>query len=239
MLLPSTIFIINNAIKSMHALLIEDNADIVANLYDFLEPLGYTLDVARTGTAGVAYAVTVEYDVIMLDLALPGMDGLDVCRSLRGEYRLATPILMLTARDTVDDKLRGFEAGADDYLVKPFSLHELNARLKALVRRARNEIVECVMTFEDLRLDTRTAQVSRAGQPLTLTPTGYKILTALMRNAPGLTTREALARELWADHPPDSDALRTHIHTLRQAIDKPFPRPLLVTVSGSGYRLHA
>lgn len=221
----------------MHLLIIEDNPDIIANLYGYLEPLGYTLDVARSGTAGVASALAARHDAIVLDLTLPGLDGLDVCRALRKEHRLATPILMLTARDTVQDKIDGFEVGADDYLVKPYSLPELDARLKALVRRSRQETVDYVLAFETLRLDTSTGQVSRDGQSLTLTPTGYKILAALMRVAPRLMTRPALEREVWGDHPPDSDALRTHIHALRQAIDKPFARPLLVTVAGSGYRL--
>jgi DNA-binding response OmpR family regulator len=144
---------------------------------------------------------------------------------------------MLTARDTEQDKLVGFDTGADDYLVKPYSLLELDARLKALVRRSRREIVNYVLAFDDLRLDTGTGQVSRAGQALSLTPTGYKILVTLLRNAPKLVTREVLEREVWGDFPPDSDALRTHIHALRQAIDKPFPKPLLVTIPGSGYRL--
>jgi DNA-binding response OmpR family regulator len=223
----------------MHVLIVEDNLDIIANLYSFLEPLGYTLDVARTGTAGVSRAVSARHDVIVLDLSLPGLDGLDVCRALRKEHRLATPILMLTARDTMQDKLTGFEAGADDYLVKPYALPELDARLKALLRRSRHETVDCVLAFGELRLDTSTGQVSRAGQALALTPTAYKILAALMRNAPKLMTRESLEREVWGDNPPDSDALRTHIHALRHIMDKPFSKPLLVTMPGVGYRLDA
>lgn len=221
----------------MHILIVEDNPDIIANLYGFLEPLGYTLDVASTGTAGIARAIETHHDAIVLDLSLPGPDGIEVCRRLRKEHRLSTPILMLTARDTVQDKLTGFDAGADDYLVKPHSLPELAARLKALVRRARNEHVEREMTCGELRLDMGTGQVSRAGKPLALTPTGYKILAALMREAPKLVTREALEREVWGDNPPDSDALRTHIHALRQSLDKPFATSLLVTVPGVGYRL--
>ncbi|HEX2529923.1 MAG TPA: response regulator transcription factor [Burkholderiaceae bacterium] len=223
----------------MHVLIVEDNPDIIANLYDFLEPLGYTLDVARNGVAGLSCAVNARYDMIVLDLSLPGLAGLDVCRKLRKEHRLATPILMLTARDTIQDKLAGFDAGADDYLVKPYALPELDARMKALLRRSRHETVECVLAFEELRLDTGTGQASRAGKLLALTPIGYKILAALMRNAPNLVTREALEREVWGDNPPDSDALRTHIHALRQVMDKPFSRPMLVTVPGVGYRLDA
>ena len=221
----------------MYALIIEDNPDIVANLYGFLEPLGYTLDVAITGSAGVTLATSAPYDVIVLDLELPGIDGVEVCRQLRKERRLATPILMLTARDTVNDKLVGFEVGADDYLVKPFSLVELEARLKALVRRARNETVEHILEFGELRFDLSRNEVTRAGRKLTLTPTGYKLLEALMRKAPAIISRDALLREIWGDDPPDSDALRTHIHALRQAMDRPFVRAMLRTLPGNGYRL--
>lgn len=223
----------------MHVLIVEDNPDIIANLFGYLEPLGYTLDVARNGNAGVARATAAFHDAIILDLSLPGMDGVEVCRTLRQEYRLATPILMLTARDTEHDKLTGFGVGADDYLVKPYSLPELDARLKALVRRSRNEHVQSVLSFGELRLDAGTGRVTRAGQLLDLTPTGYKILIALMRAAPTLMTREAVEREVWGDSPPDSDALRTHIHTLRQVLDKPFSHPMLLTLPGTGYRLAA
>lgn len=221
----------------MHLLIIEDNPDIIANLYGYLEPLGYTLDVARNGKAGVTQATSTLFDAIVLDLSLPGMDGVEVCRTLRQDHRLPIPILMLTARDTVQDKLTGFDVGADDYLVKPYSLPELDARLKALVRRSRNEHVQSVLAVGDLRLDAETGHVTRAGQTLNLTPTGYKMLAALMRAAPSMLVREALEREVWGENPPDSDALRTHIHTLRQALDKPFPDPMLLTLPGTGYRL--
>lgn len=225
------------AASLMRVLIIEDNPDIVANLYGFLEPLGYVLDCARNGVAGLARAAEGGHDAIVLDLMLPGLDGLDLCRRLRKELRQATPVLMLTARDTVGNKLEGFESGADDYLIKPFSLVELDARLRALVRRARNLHVETVLRLGDLRLDTATFEATRAGRPLPLTPTGYKLLACLLRVAPRVVTREALAREIWGDEPPDSDALRTHIHALRQALDKPFDAPLLRTVQGVGYRL--
>jgi DNA-binding response OmpR family regulator len=221
----------------MYALIIEDNPDIVANLYGFLEPLGYTLDVAMSGTAGVTLATSAQHDVIVLDLELPGFDGIEVCRRLRREQRIATPILMLTARDTVKDKLAGFEVGADDYLVKPFSLVELDARLKALVRRARGENVEHILEFGELRYDLSRCEATRAGHRLALTPIGYKLLETLMRKAPAIIPRETLLREIWGDDPPDSDALRTHIHALRQAIDRPFATPMLRTLPGSGYRL--
>ena len=221
----------------MRVLIIEDNPDIVANLYGYLEPLGYTLDCARTGDAGLSAAGHAAYDAIVLDLMLPGIDGLELCRRLRQELRQATPVLMLTARDTIQDKIIGFESGADDYLVKPFSLAELNVRLKALVRRARDAHVGRVMQLGDLSFDTTTLTVTRAARRIELTPTGYKLLARLMQAAPKVVTREALEYEIWRDDPPDSDALRTHIHALRQALDKPFAAPMLKTLQGVGYRL--
>lgn len=221
----------------MHVLIIEDNPDIIANLFGFLEPLGYTLDVARSGTAGLALAIRNHYDVIVLDLSLPGMDGIEVCRLLRNDHHNPVPILMLTARDTEHDKVTGFGAGADDYLVKPYSLLELDARLKALVRRMRNEQVQHVRTFGEVRIDMRTGTATRAGNTLALTPTGYKILLTLLRCAPLMVSREVLEREVWGDNPPESDALRTHIHALRQALDKPFGYSMLITRAGIGYHL--
>ncbi len=221
----------------MRLLVIEDNPDIVANLYAYLEPLGYTLDCTRNGHDGLQAAGTGEYDAIVLDVMLPGLDGLELCRRLRRELRRSTPVLMLTARDTIQDKVSGFESGADDYLVKPFSLAELDVRLKALVRRARDAHVAPLLRVQDLCFDTATMTLTRAGQRIELTPTGYKLLARLMRAAPALVSREALAYEIWGDEPPDSDALRTHIHALRRAVDKPFATPLLITVPGLGYRL--
>lgn len=223
----------------MHVLVIEDNPDIIANLFGFFEPLGYTLDVARNGSSGLNLAVQNAYDVIVLDLSLPGLDGVEVCRRLREDHHNAVPILMLTARDTEHDKVTGFCAGADDYLVKPYSLLELDARLKALVRRASNEQVRHTLTYDEIRLDTRTGTATRAGKTIALTPTAYKILLTLLRQAPRLVSREALEREIWGDNPPESDALRTHIHALRQALDKPFARPMLITRPGAGFRLAA
>lgn len=221
----------------MRVLVIEDNPDIVANLHDFLEPLGYELDTARTGKAGVGFLRDYPYDVIVLDLMLPGMDGLEVCRHLRGALRVRTPLLMLTARDTIPDKVAGLEAGADDYLVKPFSLAELEARLKALSRRGPSLNGDALLRFGEVEMDPGTREVRRAGQLLRLTPTAYQLLFALLRAAPEVVTREQLEHEVWRDERPDSDALRTHIHALRQALDKPFATPMLRTIPGVGLRL--
>ena len=223
--------------EALQILVIEDNADILANLYGFLEPLGYAIDSARSGAGGLRQAGGQDYDVIVLDLMLPGLDGLEVCRELRRRLRVATPILMLTARDTERDKLAGFEAGADDYLVKPFSLAELDARLRALHRRARGLHVATVLSASGVRLDPGTFHASRDGVPLRLTPTGLKLLAALLRAAPRVVTKAELERELWGDSPPASDALRTHLHALRAALDKPFAVPVVHTVPGMGYWL--
>ena len=222
----------------MRILIIEDNPDIVANLYGFLEPKGYVLDSAPNGYTGLGLAAQHEYDLIVLDVMLPGMNGLEICQKLRAELHSAVPVLMLTARDTLQDKVAGFDSGADDYLVKPFSLVELEVRIKALVRRASGKHrASTILKFGDLSFDTATYTATRAGTPLTLTKTGYKILRCLMREAPKLVPRDTIEQEVWGDDRPDSDALRTHIHALRQALDKPYPFAMLRTVSGMGFKL--
>ena len=220
-------------------LLIEDHRDIAGAIVDFLEDRGFTVDYAADGITGLHLAVTNPYDVIVLDIMLPGLDGLSVCRKLREEARNDTPLLMLTARDTLDDKITGLGAGADDYLVKPFEVRELEARLRTLLRRHRGAVAREVHTVEDLTLDTATLQVTRGGQSLALTPIGLKLLTALMRASPRVVSRQQLEREVWGDLLPDSDTLRSHLYTLRKTIDKPFARPLLHTLPGAGYRLAA
>jgi DNA-binding response OmpR family regulator len=223
----------------MRILIVEDNADIVANLAGYLGPLGHSLDFAANGYGGLALVAQNDYDVLVLDLGLPGMDGLTLCRRIRTELGKATPVLMLTARDTVEDKVEGFESGTDDYLVKPFSLPELEVRLKALVRRAGGGVTGAALRVGDLQFDPQTFEAKRAGRPLALTKTGYRILACLMRESPKVVLRKTLESEIWGDDRPESDALRTHIHALRQAVDKPPAIPMLKTVQGIGYRLVA
>ena len=220
----------------MDVLLIEDNPDLAGNIVDYLESRGHRVDLARDGLSGLHFAASKAFDAIVLDLGLPGIDGVELCRRLR-EEGLATPILMLTARGELDDKVLGLEAGADDYLVKPLLLRELEARLRAQVRRAAGGLEQQRLQVGDLLLDERTRQVSRQGRRIALAPLDYQLLRLLMRASPAVLPRERLESLLWGDDPPDSDALRAHIHRLRLAIDRPFDVPLLHTVPHVGYRL--
>lgn len=218
-------------------LLVEDNKDIAEMVYAFLERRGYELDYAADGVTGLHLAVTNSYDVIVLDLMLPGMDGIELCRKLRDEAKRDTPVLMLTARDTLGDKVAGLDAGADDYLVKPFEIQELEARVRAMIRRRRGQVSPESLQVGDLTLDTGTLTVKRAGKTLSLTPIGLRILTVLMRASPRVVSRRDIEREVWGDVLPDSDTLRSHLYNLRKTIDKPFSKPLLHTVQSAGYRL--
>jgi DNA-binding response OmpR family regulator len=218
-------------------LVVEDNPDLAANLVDFLEARGHLVDAAGDGPTGLHLASTQDFDVILLDLILPGIDGVTLCRRLRGEHGRTTPILMLTARDTLNDKVAGLEAGADDYLVKPFALREVAARVHALARRSHAAVAPLTLRVADLAFDTATLRVTRAGRDIELPPIPLRMLETLMRASPRVVRRDALERGIWGDAPPDSDALRTHLHTLRSAIDKPFDRPLLHTLRGLGWRI--
>ncbi|OEC33780.1 DNA-binding response regulator, OmpR family, contains REC and winged-helix (wHTH) domain [Pseudomonas cuatrocienegasensis] len=220
----------------MRILVIEDNRDILANVLDYLQLKGFTVDCAQDGLSGLHLASTGHYDLIVLDIMLPGIDGFQVCKRLREDARNEVPILMLTARDTLDDRLQGLQAGADDYLIKPFALSELVARIEAILRRSQGSRKR-QLKVADLLYDLDTLTVSRAGQPLKLNPIGLKILAVLMQKSPAVVRREALEEALWGDDCPDSDSLRSHIHQLRQVLDKPFTTALLHTLHGVGYRL--
>ena len=219
----------------MHVLLVEDDLDLAANIREFLESGRHTVDCASSGVRGLHLASGEGYDAVILDLGLPDMDGLTVCQRLRETSRRDVPVLMLSGRSTEADKLRGFDAGADDYVTKPFSLLELSARLKALVRRASGAQV---LQVEDLRFDLRTLIVQRGDRPVSLGPTGMRILEQLMRASPGVVTRRQLERTVWGEEPPGTDAaLRGHILTIRTALDAGAEPKLLHTIHGIGYRL--
>lgn len=220
----------------MRILVIEDNADIAANLGDFLEDRGHAVDFAADGVTGLHLAVVNDFDAIVLDLNLPGMDGLEVCRKLRNEARKQTPVLMLTARDALDNKLDGFEAGADDYLIKPFALQEVDVRLAALGRRGKGPQAR-VLNVGELEYNLDTLEVRREGKLLQLNPTALKILQALMEASPAVVARQDLETRVWGEGLPDSDSLRVHIHGLRQVVDKPFAVPMIQTRHGIGYRI--
>ena len=220
----------------MRILVIEDHPDLAANLGDYLTAQGHSVDFAADGPSGFARARQAEHDVIVLDRMLPGLDGLSLCRRLRAQGT-ATPLLMLTALDTVSNRVDGLAAGADDYLVKPFALSELSARLAALHRRASGGVSDHLLHVDDLELDPSTAEVRRAAQLLNLTRAERRLLEVLMRRSPKLVPRAELERTLWGDDAPDGDVLRAHMHNLRAAVDKPFPRKLIHTVHGEGYRL--
>jgi DNA-binding response OmpR family regulator len=218
-------------------LLVEDNRNISEMVGEYLERRGFGVDYASDGADGYRLAQENSYDVIVLDLMLPRMDGLEVCRRLRAEAKVATPVLMLTARDTLDDKVRGLEAGGDDYLVKPFAIQELEARIRALIRRDRRQVSSEVLKVGDLVLDTATLRVTRGGRDLLVSPIGLKLLNILMRESPRVVSRRDIEREIWGDALPDSDTLRSHLYNLRKAIDKPFEKQLLHTIHSAGYRL--
>lgn len=220
----------------MRILVIEDNRDILANVLDYLELKGFVVDCAQDGLSGLHLAATQHYDLIVLDIMLPGIDGYQVCKRLRDDAGRDTPIIMLTARDALNDRLQGLGAGADDYLIKPFALSELVARIEAILRRSQGSRKQ-KLQVGDLQYDLDTLQASRAGQMLRLNPIGHKLLAILMQKSPAVVRREQLEEALWGDDVPDSDSLRSHIHQLRQVLDKPFAEPLLHTVHGVGFRL--
>jgi DNA-binding response OmpR family regulator len=223
---------------AVKVLVIEDNRDIAANIADYLEPKGHVLDFAATGPHGLKLALSERYDVIVLDIMLPGLNGMEVCRRLRNEGSNDAPVLMLTARDQLDDKLEGFQAGADDYLVKPFSVKELEVRLQALIKRGSSHTPRPLIVG-DLHYDPQTLAATRAGQLLELNPVQRKVLELLMRNTHRVVTREELEQHIWGDMLPDNDVLRMHIYSLRNVVDKPFATKLIHTIHGAGYRLVA
>jgi len=226
-------------LMSANILLVEDNTDIAELVISHLEAKSYVMDYAKDGLTASHLAATNTYDLIILDVMLPGIDGLALCRSFREQINLATPVIMLTARDTLDDKVQGFNSGADDYLVKPFSVVELESRIKAQLRRSKNEWVQNEIVVEDLKLDTNTLTVKRQEKEISLTPTNFKLLTLLMRSSPSVVRRQDIERHIWGDTLPDSDTLRSHMYNLRKCVDKPFEKKLIKTHQSSGYQIVA
>ena len=221
----------------MRILIVEDNLDIQANIADYLED-AFTLDFAYSGDQGLELALAQEYDVIVLDLMLPGRSGLDVCAEYRKAAGVQAPIIMVTARDTIDDKEAGFAVGADDYLVKPFSLRELKMRIEALARRPKVRAKQ-ELSYAGLGFDVGSA-VARAGDMSTqLLDKECKILALLIEAAPEIVSTDSISYALWGDEPPESGALRTHVYNLRKSLGELGRADMLRTVRGKGYLLRA
>ena len=224
-----------NTVSSI--LVVEDHLDIAEMIVDFFEAKGFIVDHAADGITGMHLAVTQPFDLIILDLSLPGIDGIELCRHLRQTAKIDTPVIMLTARDAVEQKLEGFDVGADDYLVKPFAIEELEARVR--VRLKVSTVEDKLLTVGDLSLDPTQLQATRAGQSIKLTPTTAKILRVLMEASPRLLAKSDLERKVWGDDVPDSDVIRSHIYALRKVVDKPFDVALIKNTHGGGYQLSA
>lgn len=217
-------------------LLVEDNREIAGMLFDYFECLEMEIDYADNGELGLKLAQENDFDIILLDLMLPRMDGLTVCNKLRCSGN-NTPILMLTALDSRDDQLKGFQHGADDYLTKPFDLDILSVRMDALVRRYKGTVASNKLSFGEITIDQKTRRAYRADKLLALNPTTYTILELLCIKAPEVVTRNQIAYELWKEDEPNNDVLRSHIYQLRNQLDKPFEYPLLITLPKIGFRL--
>ena len=221
----------------MLVLLVEDHRLLAETLMDYLTTESIEVDYAANGRQGLEMARSQPFDAIILDINLPGIDGFEVCEALRQTYKIDTPVLMLTARDQLQDRLKGFENGADDYLIKPFENQELVMRLKALVKRDRGEVTTKSLDIGELRLDTGSMQIWRKGQLLEVSPTSFRILSILARAYPEVVTREAIEQELWGTDVPDTDTLRSHVYNLRKAVDHPFETAMIQTVKGVGLKL--
>ncbi len=222
----------------MNILLVEDNNNLALNITEYLEGNGHIVDYSANGSSALQLAISQRFDVIVLDLMLPGMDGFQFCENLRNSVYADTPVIMLTARDTEQDKLKGFGVGTDDYLVKPFSLPELEMRMQALVRRSRHESFgNQHLICDDLDYDPGTMKLIRGDQEVFLKPVPLKILVLLMRNPHRVVTREEIEQEVWKDDLPDSEVLRSHVYVIRNEINKNGHPNILHTIRGVGYRL--
>lgn len=222
----------------MRLLFVEDDARIAESASAYLRKAGFAVNVADTGESALSLANLNEYDVAVLDIRLPGIDGLEVCRRLR-QAGYSIRILMATARDTVEDRIAGLDLGADDYVVKPYVLAELEARVRALLRRPAT-VVPVMLQVEDLTLDTGTRFAERSGRQISLTSKEYAVLEYLMRHPGDVVTREKISAHAWDDnYDPASNVIDVYIARLRKKIDRPEEASLLSTIRGAGYRLGA
>jgi len=224
------------ATLGIRVLVVEDNGKLAANIVDYLHSCGHAPDIASDGLTGLHLAASKPYDVIVLDVGLPGMDGLSLCRHLR-QSRILTPVIMLTAKGELEDRVSGLDSGAEDYLVKPIALAELDARIRAQYRRSQGGLRCPRLRVADLELDEDTHEVLRAGHKINLTRMDFEILKVLMRESPRTVPLKQLETEVWEGALPASDSLRTHIYRLRRALDQPDGPSVIRTIHGVGYRL--
>jgi DNA-binding response OmpR family regulator len=228
---------LEDPIAGLGILLVEDDGGVARIVEQALSEAGHAVDLAASGGDGFARALGGSYDAIVLDVLLPEMDGFEICRRLRHE-RITTPILMLTARDAVQDRVSGLDAGADDYLTKPFALEELLARIRALARRATNSPGDEILSVGDLRLDPSSHAVERAGNPIALTAQEFALLEFLMRNPGRILSKDQILARVWGyDVERSSNVVEIYIHYLRRRIDRGSAHPLIRTVRRVGYTI--
>jgi DNA-binding response OmpR family regulator len=226
--------------QALSILIVEDNAGLAANFYDYLEACGHNPDAAPDGESALGLLAINHYDAIVLDWMMPRMDGVTMLERLRRDGQLRIPVILVTSKDRVEDKIQGFMTGADDYVVKPVALAELEIRLRVLVERTRGVVPEArVLEVADLCFNLDTLVVMRGGVAVSMTPVRRLLLEHLMRKAPNIVRRDELEALIWNDRVPDHDVLRSHMHMLRKAVDGGATRKLIKTVAGSGYRLSA
>jgi heavy metal response regulator len=218
----------------MRILVVEDDAKVAGFIKKGLVEENYAVDLFPNGEDGAFWAAENDYDLIVLDIMLPGKDGLSICKELRAKG-IVTPIMMLTAKDTVDDKIKGLDVGADDYLGKPFSFGEFLARIRALLRRSQ-EYKEPTLTIADLELNPATRTVTRGGKTITLTGKEYALLEFFLRNKGCILSETRIVEHVWdMNYDPETNVVNVYIHHLRSKIDKGFDKKLIHTIRGSGY----
>ncbi len=222
----------------MKVLIVDDSHNLSETIADYLELEGMVIDCAYHGEAAINLVSENSYDVIIMDIMMPKIDGITAVRKLREELYCNTPILFLTAKDSLDDKVAAFKAGGDDYLLKPFAMEELTLRLHALSNRGPRQDIG-TLSFADININTQTDAVTRAEQPIKLSRIQLTILKVLIKRAPSIVSRQDVTDAVWGDESPPSDALRSHIYGLRTALNKGFEESRLETIHGQGYRLKA
>ncbi|WP_390242643.1 response regulator transcription factor [Vibrio sp. R78045] len=220
----------------MKVLIVDDNHHVVETIADYLEMMGVIVDCAYHGEAALQLIKQQHYDVIVMDVMMPNMDGIMAVKTLRSQLYCQTPTLFLTAKDTLEDKMAAFKAGGDDYLLKPFAMEELFMRLQALSVRG-PRLDTGILTFADIEFDTQTETVTRARVLIKLSRIQTQILKVLLQNPSTIVTRQQIITSIWGEESPNSDSLRSHIYGLRTSLDKDFTDTRLETIHGQGYRL--